>query len=1475
MKINFYKPISVLLLFVISINFTASAQANNSKKYAAKHQKKFKPQKVVRHKGYEEEGENEKYDGIQAAQQYEFDITHDHSTNTIPKNRLLKALDQRNKLLKNIVVPNGVNFTSSTISTLSWVERGSNSDVAGAYGNQRDNNDVTAGRVAALLNDLDPSKANQVFIGGIDGGLWACPDITISNPAWTFLDNFSNLAISSICQDPTNYNVMYFGTGEKSFNADAVLGGGVWKSTDHGVTWNLLANTTTFYNVSKILCDNAGNVYVGTIGSGAGLQRSTNGGASWTNITPTISSINTTRVSDMVYDASNNRMHVYMGYLPTAGSTVIGYCYGTPSTVTSATWTAATTGSGMAIATAVSGTNLEQMVELAAKNGVVWALRGNSGNMSLYRSIDGGDTWTAQNSLTAAQYGVGQDWYSMGIDCDPTDATASANNIIFGNLNVFKSTNGGISISQVSEWVTGNYAGQTQYVHADVHYVAYKSATTILVCSDGGIFYTANTGTTWRDRNTGLRIKQFYSCATNPSVPDYFLAGAQDNGSHQFTQAGLGSSTEVTGGDGAFVSIDQLNPSNQITSYIYNNYHISTDNGNNWSSNGFGSNAGQFINPFDFDSKTKKLYAAYTGGNYLRWDDPTTTQSTTSAIAVTGLGTNKITALTVSPNLSNTIYVGIGTGVVVKVTNANTATPTFTTITPSGSTGSVSSIIIGPGANDNDLMVTSSSYGAAKVFVSNNAGSSWTNITGTSGSQLPDMPVRWGLFYPGSNTEILLATEAGVWYTDAANGTATVWQPSAGFPAVRTDMIKYSATNAIIAVATHGRGLWSTKINTQPKVSFNTAALSTLKATTGITATCRAYKDYTTSISISDAPTGTATVTLTPQAGGTAVLGVDYDFTTNGSFASPSNTATFNNGVYPNTIPVTIRIYDNHDNNAPQPQNAVINVAVSGSTDAIASPVNSTYALNITDVIRPAISQLSATNQIIWTENWSNASTSYADWTMIPDAYHAAAPSVNAFVPYYSGCANNINTTTMELLSTDGAGGLAFCGNGIGGTSTAMFYRAVNGIGKNAAGNYSVTFSYKSAGGSNGITNSLVYSTDGGTNWTVIASYAAAASTTTVTQSLPASLNNTNFLLGWRFTATAATPANTIGFSVDDITLKADLIVTPIETVATATNTLYETTGQNIDFYSTANNNIMATIDNPTANLGCVTTTVETAGNTWQSFLGGNRSQKTFLITPAQNTGAGYNATLFFTTAELGGYAPSTLNIAKTSAASFAAANSFNTVLVTPTLITYSSLGVAFKGAFTGFSRFALVSNAVVLPVTLVDFKGSVVNGNGLLQWTTSSEFNSKDFYLEKSTDGIHFYKIGTIQAAGKSAVMRNYDFTDEKLNALNYYRLSMNDVDGKNQISNIVILKYSNAKQNVWVLNNPFTSEINIRIAQLPTQKIVVEMYDQKGSKVYNRTFNSASEVSINNVSALAAGTYFIKTTVDGVEFDNKVIKK
>ena len=73
------------------------------------------------------------------------------------------------------------------------------------------------------------------------------------------------------------------------------------------------------------------------------------------------------------------------------------------------------------------------------------------------------------------------------------------------------------------------------------------------------------------------------------------------------------------------------------------------------------------------------------------------------------------------------------------------------------------------------------------------------------------MPVRWGMFFPGNANSALIATETGVWGSGNLNQPAVTWVPyNTGMANVRTDMLKYRASDHMILAATHGRGLFTT-----------------------------------------------------------------------------------------------------------------------------------------------------------------------------------------------------------------------------------------------------------------------------------------------------------------------------------------------------------------------------------------------------------------------------------------------------------------------------------------------------------------------------------------------------------------------------------------------------------------------------------------------------------------------------------------
>lgn len=761
--------------------------------------------------GSEEEGKD-MYNEAAMAQQFEFERTKDPALGYVPKERLIAAY-QYAEQSKQLAM-------RSRITAGTWIERGPNADAVGINnGNQRDGGiAVASGRMKAIWVDVADVTGNTVWAGGIGGGLWKTINFKTSPATWTPVnDFFTNMAVGGICQDPTNSNTMYFGTGERTFNTDAIRGGGVWKSTDHGINWTLLAATSSYFNVSKLLCDASGNLYVGTIvsntGAGSsGLFRSTNGGTTFTNISP--NGIDS-RISDFVI-SSTGRFHVCTGYY---NSATPGYRYtDNPSTVTSAVWTLAAVSFPV---TSAANTNCI----LACKGDTLYAVPSNSSYVvpAIYKSTNGGANWaataTSPPNTGNTAFSNGQAWYCLSVCVNPSNA----NNVIVGSLDCYGTTDGGATWTQRSDWVAG--VGTTgQYVHADIQTIKWYAPDEVLIGTDGGIYYSADSAVTFVDRNVGLNIKQFYSCAYHPTLTDYFLAGAQDNGCHQFTTPGLNTTTEVTGGDGAFVHIDQNEFLFQFGSYVRNRFRRSINGGDNWFGVNFfkGTSAsptdfGSFINSSDYDNSANIMYSGSDAGEFFRWSTAQTTANgsyynTTgfpagaNILSVSNL-TGTVSAVTVSPYTANRIYLGTGSSKLLKIDNAHTfiTGSAGTDITgasfPAGST--ISCIAVG--SDDNNLIACFSNYGVMNLWVSTNGGTTWTGIDGN----LPDMPVRWAVFDPASNTKAWIATETGVWSTTAINGASTVWAASPGFPTVRTDMIKYKAADKNLVAATHGRGLWT------------------------------------------------------------------------------------------------------------------------------------------------------------------------------------------------------------------------------------------------------------------------------------------------------------------------------------------------------------------------------------------------------------------------------------------------------------------------------------------------------------------------------------------------------------------------------------------------------------------------------------------------------------------------------------------
>ena len=1155
------------------------------------------------------EEENEKYDGPALAAKYEFDRTKDPATGKVPRERLMMAID------KTIESKNNSDLRTNRIAALSWQERGPTSDVTGpSNGNTRANSGIASGRIRAVMVDSNDATHKTVFIGGIDGGLWKTTDITTAPSNWTLVNDFlSNLAVAAICQDPRPgfTNNMYFCTGESYFNIDAVQGNGVFKSTDGGVTWALLPSTTGFVNGTRILCDFQGNVYLATRGSG--IQRSVNGGTSWTNITPTglVSDICDMEISST---AAAGRLHVVSGIFSTQA-----YRYtDIPATVAAGTWTAPVT----------AFPSFAMRAEIACSGTTLYSLPANGSYEvpTIYKSTDGGANWAATGGQPTAGWASGQGWYALAVDINP----ANTNECIVGGLDNWKTTNGGTTWTQISTWV--GTTPVNQYVHADMHKIVwYDGGNKLLFACDGGLHYSADKGVTIRDRNQGLRIKQFYSCAIHPATTNYFIAGAQDNGMHQFSNAGLSTSVEFIGGDGAFSAIDQNEPQFQFGSYVFNVYRRSTNSGATWGTVTLNANTGQFINPFDYDNIANVMYCGDNAGTFRRWTDPQT-GSATAVVTISNLS-GSVTNVSVSPYTANRVYFGTSNGKVIQVDGANTIVSGSAGIDrsaglPAGTTVSC----INQGTDDQNLIAVLSNYGVTNVWVSTNGGTSWV----ASDGNLPDMPVRWALFYPGDNSKAYIATETGVWETTSLAGGSTVWTANSTFPTVRTDMLKYRTSDRTIAAATHGRGLWTAIVPnvTTPDIQFQNAAdLQT--ETTVSTLSCRGYKDYTYNMTIANPPTGTATVTLGIAGGGTATQNIDYSLLT--------STLTFANGVT-TPQPFTVRIFD--DASVESAETFTLNYAISGTTNAQAGVSNQTFTFTIND--NDAAPITGGTGSFVvgtYDANLGNATPFRDNLARFRLQSLFYASELNA-----AGITSAGNLTSMLLRVVTKSSAQPYTGFTISMANTSATNLSTGFISPTFTTVF--TGNYSSVVGNNLFNFSTPFAWDGTSNVVVNFCFdnAVTGVTADITEGTLAPLGTgvrastySSSLVG----AGCSLAAAFISDSRIKATFGATIPGTPISTVLSSTKTAYLGPNDDVYFYD-GTGNIMARVKNLTSfDYGCTQLIIDRAGSSsvqfWNATPANYLASKSLKLLPTNTAANGsLQVTLYYTTAEVNGWQTAT-----------------------------------------------------------------------------------------------------------------------------------------------------------------------------------------------------------------------------------------
>jgi hypothetical protein len=167
------------------------------------------------------------------------------------------------------------------------------------------------------------------------------------------------------------------------------------------------------------------------------------------------------------------------------------------------------------------------------------------------------------------------------------------------------------------------------------------------------------------------------------------------------------------------------------------------------------------------------------------------------------------------------------------------------------------------------------------------------------------------------------------------------------------------------------------------------------------------------------------------------------------------------------------------------------------------------------------------------------------------------------------------------------------------------------------------------------------------------------------------------------------------------------------------------------------------------------------------------------------------------------------------------------------------------------------------LPVKLIKWEAIPSNNKVSLQWTTSAEINASHFIIERSSNGVNFSPIATIQATGNSQSNINYTKEDNSpLTGRSYYRLKMVDIDGQSEYSAVRSVLFS-ASQSALLARNPVRDIVEIvTSASASNNKNEWQIVNINGQVLKKGTLSSGrTEV---NVSTLTTGNYWIRLNIN-----------
>jgi hypothetical protein len=208
-------------------------------------------------------------------------------------------------------------------------------------------------------------------------------------------------------------------------------------------------------------------------------------------------------------------------------------------------------------------------------------------------------------------------------------------------------------------------------------------------------------------------------------------------------------------------------------------------------------------------------------------------------------------------------------------------------------------------------------------------------------------------------------------------------------------------------------------------------------------------------------------------------------------------------------------------------------------------------------------------------------------------------------------------------------------------------------------------------------------------------------------------------------------------------------------------------------------------------------------------------------------------------------------------------------ITVASTVANLASAGCAY--AATSLKLVLAVNCNIILPVTLISFRGQSNNDLANLQWVSATETANTSFVVERSTDGVHFAPAGTLGGIAGAGQGASYQFTDPTpLTGPTYYRI--NTTDGNyHRYSQQILLSNTEIGFAVKSLSNPFVDNIGLQITVPGNGTALVTLVDMYGRlirQVRQPMSQGLNAVNIGGLGGLSNGAYALQ-----VRFGDKVV--